>query len=177
MTKQDCISLLHNTHNELYEWLDAHPDNKFDYAPIEGKWTTAQHIDHLIKTVNALSKAMSMPKFFLKYKFGACNRPERSLDEIKDKYYKKLKNIDTKEFNSSGRFAPRNLSNADKQKTIGELKTAVNKLIKKGSSWSESSLSKYVLPHPALGRMTIREFLMFFSFHANHHMDNLKANY
>lgn len=177
MNKQECISLLHNSHNELYRWIDSHPDDKFEYSPTQGKWTTAQHIDHLIKAINALSKAMSMPKFILKYKFGACNRPERSLEEMKAKYYNKLEVVDTTEFNSNGRFAPRSLSNSQKQQTIRELKATVDKLIKKSSSWSEASLSKYVLPHPALGRMTVRELLMFTSFHTQHHLDNLKSNY
>lgn len=177
MNKNQLTSFLNEKFDALYAWLKAQPDQAFEETYKEGKWTTAQHVDHLIKSTNALSNAMSYPKIALRYKFGTCNRPERSLPEIIDKYREKLKTVDTKEFNSTGAFAPRMLKSSDKERTIQELIEAENKLLRKSGKWSEAALSKYVLPHPAMGRMTIRELLIFTAFHTEHHLNNLKENY
>ena len=43
--------------------------------------------------------------------------------------------------------------------------------------WKEKDLAVYVMPHPALGKLTIREFVYFTILHTYHHLENLKTNY
>lgn len=177
MNKQEVIQQLHSSFNNLYKWIEEHPDEKFEKTYKEGKWTTAQHIDHLRKSSKALTKGIVIPKLMLRFKFGTCNRQERTYEKMKQKYHNKLKVVDTTEFNSQGKFAPRTLDNSQKQYAISGLRSVNDKLIEQGSKWNEKALSKYVLPHPALGKMTIRELLMFTAFHTEHHLINLKENY
>ncbi len=40
-------------------------------------------------------------------------------------------------------------------------------------SWSETSLDRYRLPHPLLGRLTVREMLFFTLGHGLHHARNV----
>ena len=91
MDKKDIITLLENKHKELFSWLKNQPETIFDKGPKE-KWTTGQHIVHLVDSIKQVNKALSYPKFLLKYKFGIANRDVRSYDEIVKKYQEKLYN-------------------------------------------------------------------------------------
>ncbi|MCB9182399.1 MAG: DinB family protein [Flavobacteriales bacterium] len=42
-------------------------------------------------------------------------------------------------------------------------------LCKRTSRWSESDLERYLLPHPLLGKLTLREMLYFTLYHVQHH--------
>ena len=44
-------------------------------------------------------------------------------------------------------------------------------------NWSAEDLDNYLLPHPLLGKMLIREFLLWMIYHNYHHLNNLKSNY
>ena len=38
-------------------------------------------------------------------------------------------------------------------------------------SWGELALDRYRLPHPLLGRLTVREMLLFTLYHSVHHFN------
>ncbi|MGH7601660.1 MAG: DinB family protein, partial [bacterium] len=40
--------------------------------------------------------------------------------------------------------------------------------------WDENSLDKYLLPHPLMGKLTIREMLFFTLYHDVHHVNNVR---
>ena len=40
--------------------------------------------------------------------------------------------------------------------------------------WSEAQLDNYLLAHPLLGKLTIREILYFVHWHTNHHFEAIK---
>ena len=40
-------------------------------------------------------------------------------------------------------------------------------------SWREADLDRYLLPHPLLGKLTIREMLFFTLYHNYHHVQSL----
>lgn len=65
-------------------------DEEF-YEPLrEGKWSPADILGHLILSTKPISKALSMPRLVLQATFGKSNRPERSYQQVLDKYYSRL---------------------------------------------------------------------------------------
>jgi len=44
-----------------------------------------------------------------------------------------------------------------------------DKLCRKTMKHSEAALDKYILPHPLLGKLTLREMLYFTAYHVAHH--------
>ena len=48
------------------------------------------------------------------------------------------------------------------------------KLIAKIEKQTESDLDKYILPHPLLGKVTLREMLYFTIHHNEHHLELLR---
>ena len=41
-------------------------------------------------------------------------------------------------------------------------------------NWRDTDLDKYFLPHPLLGKLTIREMLFFTLYHDRHHVNNVR---
>lgn len=50
-------------------------------------------------------------------------------------------------------------------------------MIKALNPWKEEDMSVYIMPHPAIGKCTIREFVYFTTLHTYHHLDILKNQY
>ncbi|MCI0695857.1 DinB family protein [candidate division KSB1 bacterium] len=48
------------------------------------------------------------------------------------------------------------------------------KLLAVLQGWNEERLDKYLLPHPILGKLTIREMLFFTLYHDIHHVNNVR---
>ncbi|NBX80802.1 MAG: DinB family protein, partial [Flavobacteriales bacterium] len=43
-------------------------------------------------------------------------------------------------------------------------------------NFTEDDLDKYVLPHPLLGKLTLREMLCFTIYHVKHHVEIIKRD-
>jgi uncharacterized damage-inducible protein DinB len=51
---------------------------------------------------------------------------------------------------------------------------AVQELVRAAGRWSERALDARQLPHPLLGKLTVREMLFFTLYHNRHHVDVVK---
>jgi len=174
MTKAEIIDTLKQQHEVLYEWLKHHPDKNWEKGPLN-KWNTGEHIVHLIQSENALNKALWLPKFYLKYKFGTNNRDNRTYNQIVKKYQDKLTANPGVVANISKNMPPITLTN--KNSYISKLDKEKKILIKKFQKWNESDLDTYLLPHPLMGRMTVREIIIWTAYHTEHHYNILKSKY
>jgi len=147
----------------------------YEFSYLE-KWNAGQHLDHIIKSVSVLTKALSIPRFILKSKFGVANRASGTPDVLIEKYLEKLKTAKP----TPSRFQPVIISFTQKEKAIKKLKKQVDKLCKRAMKFSEDNLDVYILPHPLLGKLTLRELLHFTSYHVEHHheliTESLKKN-
>ncbi len=171
MKKKELAQLLTNNLTELHDWVRIHDDSQFEISKRQGKWNTGQHIDHLIRSMAPLNKIYKLPKLLLRYKFGINNRAERSFDDTYKRYLNKIQNDGAK---TMGRFIPSNIRNADKSQKLSEFKCQGKKFVANISKQSEKNLSKYIIPHPILGYLTLREFGYFTAIHTSHHLDTLK---
>jgi len=174
MDKETIANLLDEKHQTLFNWLEQHDDDLWETGP-DGKWTTGQHTKHLLESIKPLNTALSLPKFVLKFKFGKANRSVRDYDTIVNRYLERLEE-------AKGAFTPFLKSNKipqvkDKDYFINRLKTESKKLQYKTKKWSDNDLDTYILPHPLMGKMPIRELLMWTSYHVEHHTNTLKEKY
>ncbi|MEL6251212.1 MAG: DinB family protein [Bacteroidota bacterium] len=158
---------------QVEEWIYAQEDEKFNMGP-KGKWTTAQHLDHLIIVNKQLKRGLGIPKIFLRYKFGTPNRPARTYDTIVGKYKEKLAALPPDFTNPSSELT--NLV-ASKGDLMQSYKKSSDAFLKKLSKWNDKDLDRYLLPHPLLGRMLVRELMLWSVYHTQHHLKNLKKNY
>lgn len=174
MHKKEIADLLDSKHQMLLNWLQHQPIENWEKGPVD-KWTTGQHILHLINSLQLLNNALSYPKFILKYKFGTCNRATRSYEEVVKNYQEKLEKHQekAKEFN-------KNLKSPtlqEKERLLTRFQIQHKKLQYKTLRIKDKTLDTLVLPHPLMGKMTLREIIMWTIYHTEHHFKTLQKQY
>ena len=166
MTVEELIPKMTEVHRAYGEAIGGLSEADFLYAA-EGKWTAGMQTAHLVTSVTALKPAFKMPRFALKQMFGTANRPSRDYDGLVGRYKEKLANGGK----ASSKYVPDEVPFAKKDSLLKEITDAVEHLNKKLSGWSEEHMDKYILPHPLLGKITIREMIYFSIYHVQHHQE------
>ena len=167
MDKQELTQLIEKKYLVLKEWLEINAENYWDYGP-DGKWTTGQQILHLVQSTKPLAKALSIPKLGLKLKFGKSKRQSKNYDEVVADYQHRLVKYanDVTEFNSN-----LDKPDADQSRKLSDnliqIKDNILSLVNK--KWTEKDLDTCLLPHPLIGKMTVREILLWTAYHTEHH--------
>ena len=168
--KKQIIQELNSITNELVNFYQDLPHEK-SIKSTDGKWSIDDNIEHLINSIKPLTKALNVPKLILKWKFGKMNRDRKTAKEISDKYTRAL----SKGFSIPNPFGPKNIGELDKNKLIKEYLFQTKRLIESLDNWSEDQLDIYILPHPLIGKLSIREMLYFTCLHTNHHLNTIRT--
>lgn len=174
MTKSDIVNLLEEKHQELVDLIEIQPTEKWINGP-KGKWTFGQHILHLTDSIQLLNKALSYLKFILRYKFGTPNRKTRTYDVVVKKYQEKL--ATNKERARQFNIKLKTPSLKEKSFLVNKLKIQNKKKQYKANKWKDKDLDTLLIPHPLMGRMTVREIIMWSAHHTEHHIQILNDNY
>lgn len=172
-TKEQIIDELEKVYGQLIHWLNNHDDQLFEQPEAPEKWSAGQHADHLIKSTAPLRKGLAMPTMALRATFGTNNREEYAFEALKEKY----KNGLAAGGQATGRFVPPPIHNDQKKELIAQLEYELTGLKKVLGKWDEKKMSKFILPHPLLGKLSVREMMFFTVFHTQHHLDILKERY
>ena len=165
----DIETILSRT-SEIFESLTRDckeiPEDIFFTQPQE-KWSIAQNIQHLILTTRTTTFAFKAPRFLLKWLAGKPNRRSRSYDELVAKYKLKLQ---------QGGKAPRRFTpqvfekGSGKESLLKKWKQATDSYLSSlKSNWVDKDLDQYIVKHPLLGRITMRELAYFTMYHTIHH--------
>lgn len=168
-TKDDIIVALNNKVDAFNEFIGQLSKEDFERMLGE-KWSAGQNLDHLIRSIKPLQLAYGLPKFLLKLFFGISNRPSRSFDELVLKYHKKLQSGGR----ASGAFIPSSVTFEQRKDLINKYERLKSALINKIQRYKEKDLDIFLLPHPLLGKLTLREMLYFTIYHNEHHLELLR---
>jgi hypothetical protein len=164
MDKQNIIKKLTENHEEFIACVSQLSADEFSVSKNE-KWTAGQQLEHILLSVKPVSLAFRLPMFLLKLIWGKSNREGRSYDELIARYHAKLANGSK----ATGPFIPKKVDLHQGQKLKASLNKEVAKLCKAIEKRSEEELDQYILPHPLLGKLTLREMLYFTIYHVKHH--------
>lgn len=164
MNKHAIIQKLSSNHHEFIDLLLSLSESEF-VTSVNNKWTPGQHFEHIYLSVSPLTMALKLPVFILKFRFGKANRPSKDYDALVKKYHDKLE----KGGAASGRFIPKPILFEQREELKQKLSRTVAGLCKAVEAYAESKLDHYILPHPLLGMLTIREMLYFTIYHVEHH--------
>ena len=172
VTREEIISALERVHREGDAFWNAFDLQSFFQCSGE-KWSPAQTVRHLTKSTRPVAKALTTPRLLLRILFGSPRRPPVTYDELRTRYVGLLA-----EGGQAGRFAPSSQAESDlgafRQKIMGDRATARDALIAGIRKWPEQALDRYQLPHPILGRIIVREMLLFTIYHHNHHAEVIR---
>ena len=175
MDKDRILPLLEEKYQTLFNWLEEQPIERWETGP-EGKWTSGQVLLHLLQSITPLNTAMSLPIFYLKYKYGTSNREVRDYETVVRRYQERLE--DAKGITFRGSRNMKIPKTKDKNYFMNRLKVENKKLqYKTKKRWSDKQLDTLILPHPLMGKMPIRELLMWTAYHVEHHTKELMEKY
>lgn len=164
MIREEIISQLESVHQDFAEAMQQLEPEEFEYTP-EGKWSAGQQVEHLLLSTKALKPAFKIPKFVLKQRFGKANRPSRSYDALVERYQEKIAAGGT----ASSPFVPEPVVIEKRESLLAAILETVEKLGKSLAKWSEEQMDEYILPHPLLGKVTVREMMYFTIHHVQAH--------
>ena len=156
---------------QLVNYCSSLRDEQFFYQP-PGKWSAAQQVKHLVQATRMSKLAYTLPKFIVRMAGGKPNRVSRTYDELVAKYKLKL----AQGGKAGPAYTPAPLSHAyGMKKLIEEYQKqmlALEKALRK--NFREEQTDHYIIPHPLLGRITLRELGFFTIYHTYHHLDSIR---
>lgn len=169
----EILAAMVRLHAESERYLAAMPALEFA-APQGQKWSPADHVRHLAKSTLPLVGALGLPKLLLGLRFGRSRTESRPFPVLREAYRTMLRETGA----TAGRFTPAPQASpvdpaAWQQETLARWRGAVSGLAAKIPGWSEPALERYRLPHPLLGRLTVREMLFFTLYHSAHHLEQV----
>jgi hypothetical protein len=167
-SKDDILAALEALRTDgLSSWSAIAPE--VFAAPIGDAWSPADNVRHLIKSTRPVVTALRLPRLPLKLLFGGARRPSRTYSVVVADYQEILRNGAT-----AGRYAPSAAARPDdaaawQADLVESCRTSVGELVSATAGWNDADLDAYRLPHPLLGKLTVRELLFFTLYHFEHH--------
>lgn len=170
----ELASCLERAGREVGAVFAAVPPGTFVARPIPDGWSPGEHLAHLVLATRAVERALAVPRLLLWLRFGPSGRTSRRYVEVRDAYRAALA--------AGGRatpaFVPRPLPTTDpadvQRETLARWHRAGSSLAARVREWDEASLDRIRLPHPLLGKLTVREILLFTLCHDRHHLDAVR---
>ncbi len=168
-TKEDIQKSLSNIFNEINEYLNSVDVKRFKNSK-NGKWSIAQNIEHLTLANNITAVSLRMPKVVLQRLFKIHRSANLNYDEVTWRYQMALGNGAKASF----AFQPIFSKFPVKILVLKFWKLSCSNLLRALKNWSETDLDTYQVQHPILGKISIRELVLFTIYHTRHHLNTIK---
>lgn len=134
------------------------------------KWSAGQDLQHLVKTLRVINYAYALPLFILRLRYGKSGWDSRDVVLIEQKYKKAM----ATGMKSPAAFVPGIVGAGERDALLAEHLQLGERLCRRIEKMSERALDKYRLPHPALGKVTLREMIILTWLHTDHHAEITK---
>lgn len=136
-----------------------------------GKWNSLQHAIHITKSIKTINLSFNLPKFLLKLLFGMTKKSSKNYEDLCKTYDLKL----LAGAKADLIYHPKSDIKAYERIIIlQKLKQAVRNNIQSMSNFSDTELDEFQLPHPILGKITLKEMLYFILYHVECHQKSIK---
>jgi DinB superfamily len=134
------------------------------------KWSPSEHVRHLSKSCFAVARGLKLPRILLRLRFGRPHHPARSFVEMRE-VYRALLAAGAK----AGRFAPTpqplpSDPESRRREIMAAWRASCTDLVAGLQRWPEEVLDRLAMPHPLLGKLSVREMLFFSVYHNAHHL-------
>mgnify|MGYP003875351927 CR=1 FL=1 len=168
-SRRAIIEALEAAHEAGVEYWSGFGTREF-FAPIGVHWSPAEHVRHLTRAMTPLLPVLRVPRLALRMMFGSAAYPSRSLEVLEAQYAKALVAGGT-----AGRFTPpQDHATADlarRNEIMDAHSETLRGMTQAMEKWTETQLDAHRLPHPLLGKLTVREMMLFTLLHNEHHVD------
>lgn len=168
-TKAEILAALKDSNRRAENWF--HAMHAKDFFTRHGDvWSPSDNVDHLIRAVKPIAKALKLPKFTLQAMFGKPEKPSMTYEELCKIYRDEI----ARGAQASGRYLPNQESptedpEAKKEALLDQWSKANVELLSAVEKWDLDEMDRYLLPHPLIGKLTIREMVFFTIYHNLRH--------
>lgn len=176
-SREQLIAALEEVHLEITEYFGSLSRDDFFRRPAEDVWSPAENLIHLVRSVKAVASGLAMPKLALRLMFGTSKDGSRTFEGVRQVYRDRL----SRGARATGPYVPPALDVADeaaadatRSRILSGWDRAGGSLVEKLRGWNEKSLDKLRLPHPLLGKLTVREMTFFTLYHDRHHLKSVR---
>jgi hypothetical protein len=158
-------------HEESAQYWAAYAVDEFFRRPAPDIWAPVDQVRHLTRAVRAASSGFGLPRLALLALFGRARQPSRSFDALRTHYEAALAR--------GGRAGkpfiplpvePSRQNEAGRARIMVHHAEAIDAFARALERWPDSALDRYRLPHPLLGKLTLREIAHFTLLHNIHHV-------
>jgi len=167
--RRQIIEALESAHEDGVEYWARFGTPAF-FAPMGSQWSPAEHVRHLTRSMSPLLPVLTVPRVALRVAFGAPTSPSRSFEQIAASYERVLVAGGT-----AGRYTPspekENGGDIRRNAIMDHHSETLRGLTQAMERWSEVQLDAHRLPHPLLGKLTVREMMLFTLLHNRHHVE------
>jgi hypothetical protein len=170
----ELVEAFAKVHREVEEFFASKNAEALFRRPEEDVWSPAENLLHLIRSVGPVASAMRYPKILLTLLFRR-GKASRRFAEIREAYHAQL---------AAGGKAPKafepvldvsgDATAAARERILEGWRRKSTSLVAAVEEWSEEQLDRYRLPHPLLGKLTVREMLLFTLYHDLHHVESVR---
>lgn len=168
---KDLLEATEKNNATLAATISKYDSASFNRRPEPETWSAAENTQHLIIALQSSLPAYYLPLFVMSIIFGRSNRPSKTYNGLVEKYQAKL----SLGIKAAGKYVPEQ-KKYDPATLLQKL-TKLDKLYRKLlSRASEQRLEKYIVPHPLLGKITVRELCFFTIYHTQHHHEIIQRN-
>ena len=166
-TREEMRTTFREQEAEITTYLEEFSDEAF-FAPQGEHWSPAGHTQHLVKTLRAVVRGLGQSRLALLV-LGRSRRGSRSYDEVVAQYRDALaQGADAGPYGPSDRVP--DMPRDEWRRQIMERWATASRELRKGVlRWHEPQLDRYRLPHPLIGKLTLRELLLWTLYHNAHH--------
>ncbi|QQS28392.1 MAG: DinB family protein [Sphingobacteriales bacterium] len=150
----------------------VHLSDEHFVATATGKWNAGQHLEHLIKSIKPINRALQLPRLVLRTMFGKSGRESKTYSHVVEIYTKALAEGGV----STSEYLPKRITKDDKEKLLQSYQKQLDLIKDNLATVTEKELDSILLPHPLLGKLTLREILFFTIYHTQHHLVSANQN-
>lgn len=168
--KKTIIASLNDGVNQFNELISGLDQAAFE-TNYSNKWSAGQDLVHLIKVLKIVNIGFTLPKPLLQLMYGVNKNEARSFELLQTLY----KNALEGGAKSPAIYIPKQVLFESKNHLIQKHQILNEAFIDKMNRHSDHTLDRYRLPHPILGKVTLRELASFTSFHTTHHLELLRS--
>jgi hypothetical protein len=163
MNRSELIKRIKDNHAAFIQFIGSLSDEQLRISK-PNKWNAYQQAEHIYLCLRPIQLALRLPNWFPRLMFGKSKSGSRSYELLVSAYRSKLQ---------AGGKAPSSYVPKRHEGSIhnllAKLESLVDQVCRQIEHYEESQLDTIRLPHPLLGKLTIRELLFFSIYHVGHH--------
>lgn len=168
MKREELIRNLNEAYQAVQQVVAQTPEAALNAPQPGGAWTPGQHAHHLTLSVKPLGMAFGLPGWVLRMLFGKPKAPSRTYDAVVADYTLHL----ARGAKAAKAYVPPAAA-PERDVLLLHFETQHQRLIAKLAKWPDQALDAHQLPHPILGKITMREMLYFTHYHIQYHSNRI----